>query len=84
MSHELGEWSVNPFFGSDSVGCQDNSQMEVGDPLVLHDYPYTVGNFTYHLQDLVFIGYFGAPKKTSLNSMLSFQPNDEKNICPGQ
>jgi hypothetical protein len=83
MSHELGEWSVNPFFGSDNVGCNDNSQMEVGDPLVLDDHPYTVGTFTYHLQDLVFIGYFGAPKSTSLLSWLSFQ-NDEKNICPGQ
>jgi hypothetical protein len=83
MSHEIGEWAVNPFFGSDTVGCNDNSQMEVGDPLVLDDHPYTVGNFTYHLQDLVFIGYFGAPPKTSLLKWLSFQ-NDEKHVCPGQ
>lgn len=82
LSHESGEWSVNPFV-SDSVGCSNNSQMEVGDPLVLDDHPYTVGNFTYHLQDLAFIGYFGASPKTSMHSWLSFQ-NDEKQICPGQ
>jgi hypothetical protein len=82
LSHEIGEWMDDPFVDN-VVGCQDNSILEVGDPLVLDDHPYTVNGFTYHLQDLVWIGYFGANPKTSLLSWLSFQ-NDKKNICPGQ
>jgi hypothetical protein len=82
LSHEIGEWMDDPFVDN-NVGCQDNSILEVGDPLVLDDHSYKVGSFTYHLQDLVWIGYFGAPAKTSLLSWLSFQ-NDKKNICPGQ
>ena len=82
LSHEIGEWMDDPFIDN-NVGCQDNSILEVGDPLVLDDHAYKVGSFTFHLQDLVWIGYFGAPPKTSLLSWLSFQ-NDKKNICPGQ
>jgi len=82
LSHEIGEWMDDPFVDN-VVGCQDNSILEVGDPLVLDDHPYKVGSFTYHLQDMVWIGYFGAPAKTSLHSWLSFQ-NDKKNLCPGQ
>ena len=82
MSHEIGEWMDNPFFGTNHVPCTDNSQMEVGDPLVLHDKPYTVNGFTYHLQDLVFIDYFGASSGLPVNHWLSFN-NDEKNTCPG-
>jgi hypothetical protein len=87
MSHELGEWMDNPFFGSNTVGCQDNSQLEVGDPLEgranFGAFPYKLNGFTYNLQSLVFIGYFGAPKSDSANKWLSFQ-NDEKSVCPGQ
>jgi hypothetical protein len=82
LSHEIGEWMDDPFVDN-FVGCQDNNILEVGDPLVLDDHPYTVNGFTYHLQDLVWLGYFGAPPNTSLLRWLSFQ-NDEKNICPGQ
>jgi hypothetical protein len=87
MSHELGEWMDNPFFGANTVGCQDNSQLEVGDPLEgernYGGYPYKLNGFTYNLQSLVFIGYFGAPTKDSANKWLSFQ-NDETHVCPGQ
>lgn len=83
LSHEIGEWMDNPFFGRNNVGCSDNSQLEVGDPLVEDDHSYVVNGFTYHLQDLVFLGYFGAPTSTSLHNWLSFQ-NDKKNVCPGQ
>ena len=65
----------------------DNSIMEVGDPLENNAnygaFPYTLNGFTYNLQSLVFIGYFGAPPSTSVNSWLSFQ-NDESSTCPGQ
>ena len=87
MSHELGEWMDNPFFGTNTVGCQDNSQLEVGDPLERNPnfgaFPYKLHGFTYNLQSLVWIGYFGAPRTDSANKWLSFQ-NDEKNVCPGQ
>jgi len=86
LSHELGEWMDDPFVDN-NVNCNDNSIMENGDPLENEanygDYPYTVNGFTYNLQSLVFIGYFGAPRSTSVNSWLSFQ-NDEANVCPGQ
>jgi hypothetical protein len=82
LSHEIGEWMDDPFVDN-QVRCNDNSILEVGDPLVLDDHPYTVNGFTYHLQDLVFLGYFGAPTSTSVHKWLSFQ-NDEKHVCPGQ
>lgn len=87
MSHEIGEWLDDPFIDN-LVNCQDNGILEVGDPLehnlqTFGDFPYKVNGFTYHLQSLVFLGYFGAPRSTSLHKWLSFQ-NDEKNVCPGQ
>jgi len=87
LSHEIGEWQDDPFFGSNTVGCKDNSQLEVGDPLENNPnfggFPYKVGSFTYNLQSLVWLGYFGAPTSTSLHKWLSFQ-NDKKTVCPGQ
>jgi hypothetical protein len=80
-SHEIGEWMDDPFIDN-AVPCTDNNIMEVGDPLVLDDHAYPVGGFTYHLQDLVFINYFGAPKAIPVNGWISFQ-NDQKSICPG-
>jgi hypothetical protein len=86
LSHEIGEWMDDPFVDN-HVNCNDNSIMEDGDPLEGNAnygaYPYTLGGFTYHLQSLVFIGYFGAPKTTSVHSWLAFQ-NDESHVCPGQ
>jgi hypothetical protein len=86
LSHEIGEWEDDPFTDN-NVNCADNNLMEVGDPLEngpnYGAYPYSSRGFTYNLQSLVFIGYFGAPPSTSLNSWLSFQ-NDEQSVCPGQ
>jgi hypothetical protein len=81
LTHEIGEWMDDPFVDN-RVGCQDNGILENGDPLVLHDFPYDLHGFTYHLQDLVFLAYFGAPRQ-SLHHWLSFQ-NDETHVCPGQ
>jgi hypothetical protein len=87
LSHEIGEWMDNPFFGTNSVNCQDNSQLEVGDPLENNAnfgaFKYTVNGFTYNLQSLVYLGYFGAPRATSVKSCLSFR-NEQKTVCPGQ
>jgi len=87
LSHEIGEWMDDPFPGDNFVACGDNSYMEVGDPLENNAnfgaFPYSLGGFTYNLQSLVFIGYFGAPRATSVHSWLSFQ-HDEAHVCPGQ
>lgn len=86
ISHELGEWMDDPFTDN-RVYCHDNSILEVGDPLEgkpnYGGFPYDLNGFTYNLQSLVFLGYFGAPRSTSVNSWLSFQ-NDETHVCPGQ
>jgi len=86
FSHEIGEWMDDPFVDN-SVNCTDNTSMENGDPIEndanYGDYPYLVNGSTYNLQSLVFIGYFGAPPSTSLNSWLAFQ-NDKSTVCPGQ
>lgn len=86
LSHEIGEWLDDPFVDN-RVNCTDNSILEVGDPLEgeanYGGFKYTLNGFTYNLQSLVFLGYFGAPRTTSVNSWLSFQ-NDEGHVCPGQ
>ena len=86
LSHEIGEWLDDPFVNN-AVHCQDNNILEVGDPLEgdsnYGGFPYSLNGFTYNLQSLVFIGYFGGPKADSVHQWLSFQ-NDEKHVCPGQ
>jgi len=77
LSHEIGEWADDPL-----VPVQSNSPcgiLEVGDPDEgepnYGGFPYSVNGFTYTLQDLVFLPYFGAPTSTSVNGWLSFQGN---------
>ncbi len=86
FSHEIGEWMDDPFVDN-NVNCTDNSIMENGDPLENNanygDYAYTLNGSTYNLQDLVFIGYFGAPPSTSVNSWLDLH-NAKSTVCPGQ
>jgi len=78
LSHEFGEWLLDPFTDNNSP-C---GIMENGDPLETEPnygaFPYTSKGFTYHLQDLVFISYFGAPRNTSLKSWFTFQ--NETNV----
>jgi hypothetical protein len=86
-THEIGEWMDDPFPGNNIVGCNDNSWLENGDPLVplanWGSVQYTVNGFTYNIQDLVFMPYFGAPPTTSVNSAWSFH-GLETHVCPGQ
>ncbi len=71
LSHEVGEWLDDPLvvntFGN-PVQC---GILEVGDPeegfANFGAFPYTLSGFTYNLQDLVFLEYFGAPKTTSVD-----------------
>jgi hypothetical protein len=86
-SHEIGEWMDDPFPGNNVVGCNDNSWLEVGDPLEGRTnygaIGYTVHGFTYNLQDLVYIDYFGAPDSWPVGGLKSFNQL-ETNYCPGQ
>jgi len=86
-SHEIGEWLDDPLPGNNVVGCQDNSWLEVGDPLEgranFGGIPYKDHGFTYNLQDLVFINYFGAPDTDPVGKLKSFNQL-EANYCPGQ
>ena len=42
---------------------------------------YVLHGFTYNLQDLVTLPYFGAPTSTSVNGWLSFQGNPSLFVC---
>jgi hypothetical protein len=86
MSHELGEWVDDPFTDN-LVNCpKDGNFLEVGDPLEgsanYGGYPYKLNGFTYNLQSLVFMTYFGAPATTSANKWFAFQ--NDIGVCPGQ
>jgi len=75
LSHELGEWLDDPLFnGGNNSPC---GILEVGDPLETEanygGYPYVLHGFTYNLQDLVTLPYFGAPTSTSVNGQFTFQ-----------
>jgi hypothetical protein len=98
LSHEIGEWMDDPF-ADNVVNCSDNTggALEVGDPLEgdanYGSYPYSVGGYTYNLQSLVFMPYWGASTKTSVNHWFSFQGTPAQNqnshdsisgVCPGQ
>ncbi len=75
LSHELGEWADDPLtvnYNGNETPC---GILENGDPLEntanYGDYAYSLGGFTYHLQDLAFLPYFGAPASTSANGWYS-------------
>ena len=80
FSHELGEWYDDPYTNN-NVAC---GILEVGDPLEGNynygSYHYTVNGFTYNLQDLVFLPYFGAPPSTSVNGWFTFQ-GEQLGVC---
>jgi hypothetical protein len=73
LSHEVGEWVDDPF--TTNPGC--GGLLEVGDPLEgeanFGGFPYTLNGFTYNLQDLVLLQYFGQSPSTAVNGWYSFQ-----------
>jgi hypothetical protein len=83
LSHELGEWYDDPLVNNTQGAC--GGLLEVGDPLEgttnFGTYPYTVGGFTYHLQDLVFLKYFGQTPSTSVNDWWTFQNYPFTQVC---
>lgn len=83
LSHEIGEWADDPLTNNTNVpgAC---GILEVGDPLENNPnygaYPYTLNGFTYDLQDLVTLPYFGAPASTSVNNWFTFQ-GETLSVC---
>ena len=85
LSHEIAEWMDNPFTQNRS-NCSSKSELEVADPLEFNPFYGTfakkLNGFTYHLQSLAFLSYFGAPTADVLNGWTSFQgPQDKLDIC---
>jgi len=78
LSHEVGEWMDDPLVvnNGNAVKC---GILEVGDPEEVFanfgDFPYTLNGFTYNLQDLTYLEYFGAPTTTSVGGELTFHNN---------
>jgi hypothetical protein len=87
LSTEVGEWIDDPLTTNGSL-CLDGEVF--GGPAgggpgrpPYGQYPYKVRGFTYHLQDLLFPPYFGAPPGTSVNGWFSFQ-NIQVGVCEQQ
>ena len=84
LSHEVGEWVVDPMISNFACG----GLMENGDPLERNSnfggFPYTLNGFTYNLQDLVFLNYFGQSPPTSVNGWESFQNASLTTCSKGQ
>jgi hypothetical protein len=70
LSAELGDWADDPLYPApNSTPC---GGMAVADPAGT-SYPYQLHGFTYHLQDLAFLRYFGGPADGSVNDWWTFQ-----------
>ena len=83
LSHEVGEWVDDPLVNNNGnpTPC---GILEVGDPLENNSnfgaFPYTLNGFTYNLQDLVTLPYFGAPASTSVDGEFTFH-GESLNVC---
>jgi len=77
LSHEVGEWADDPLVVTINGNNTPCGILENGDPLENNanfgGFPYTANGFTYNLQDLVTLPYFGASPSTSVNSEFTFQ-----------
>ncbi|MFN7997475.1 MAG: hypothetical protein U0Q18_27910 [Bryobacteraceae bacterium] len=74
LSHEVGEWADDPLLnGGNNTPC---GILENGDPLENNPnyggFSYPVNGFSYTLQDLVTMPYFGAPASTSAGGIFTF------------
>jgi hypothetical protein len=78
LSHEVGEWADDPLYPQrNNTPC---GILEVGDPLEngqpghpFGTWAYQLHNFTYHLQDLVTLKYFGGDPNGPVNGFWTFQ-----------
>jgi hypothetical protein len=82
LSLELPAWIDNPFSsnvtpcGGYDVGAGGGTKHPDG------TYPYKLNGMTYHLQNLLFPPYFGAPPAVSVNGWASFH-NLKLTVCGG-
>ena len=85
LSHEVGEWADDPLVVNINGNKTPCGILEVGDPEEGFSnygaFPYVLNGFTYNLQDLVMLPYFGAPTSTSVNGWYSFQGNSSLFVC---
>ncbi|MBO0911847.1 MAG: hypothetical protein J2P13_08645 [Acidobacteria bacterium] len=77
LSHEVGEWADDPLVVNINGNNTPCGILENGDPLENNSnfgaFPYQgINGFTYNLQDLVTLPYFGAPPSTSVNGEFTF------------
>ncbi len=84
LSLTVAEWMDDPMgtngspcTGGYAVGAEGNRKHPYG------DYPYELNGFTYHLHNLLFPPYFGAPPSTSVNSWFDFH-NIPLSVCSQQ
>lgn len=84
LSHEVGEWMDDPLvvnYNGNNTPC---GILENGDPLENNPnfgaFKYVLHGFTYNLQDLVTLPYFGAPPSTSVNDWFTFQ-GESLSVC---
>ena len=86
FTNVVGGWMDDPFIDN-NVNCTGESVMEVGPPLQdmanYGAFPYKDKGFTYNLQSLVYMPYFGASVTDSANEWYALQ-DDESQVCPGQ
>ena len=79
LSHEVGEWMDDPLVVNTNGNPVQCGILEVGDPeegfANYGGFPYTLGGFTYNLQDLTYLEYFGAPTTTSVGGEMTFHNN---------
>jgi len=79
LSHEVAEWADDPQVVNVSGNPVACGVLEVGDPEEGFNnygaFPYTLNGFTYNLQDLVYLPYFGAPRSTSVSGAFTFHWN---------
>ncbi len=84
LSHEVGEWADDPLVVNINGNNTPCGTLENGDPLENNPnfggFPYTANGFTYNLQDLVTLPYFGAPASTSVNGEFTFQ-GESLTVC---
>jgi hypothetical protein len=84
LSHEIGEWLDDPLVVNTNGNNTPCGILENGDPLEgnanFGGFPYTLHGFTYNLQDLVTLPYFGAPPSTSVNNFFTFQ-GESLTVC---
>ncbi|HTA23354.1 MAG TPA: hypothetical protein VK763_07455 [Terriglobales bacterium] len=76
LSHEVAEWLDDPF-NNNMVPQQGDCPgfLEVADVFSTpqYYYPYTVNGFTYHLQDLMFVNWWGDTTNEPPNGLFDFQ-----------